>query len=129
MRGRGIINNPIKSYIILPLALKRQGCRRQCSVYLCHSKAWKVIKKETLAQVFACEFRETFKDIFFFLFFFQNTSGGCFWFWSSARTTATANRRCKNLSENKHIYRKKEKIFRLLRFCSIVKLTWLLLPF
>ena len=35
--------------------------------------------KETLAQVFSCEFHEIFKNIFL-----QNTSGGCFWvLWST----------------------------------------------
>ena len=32
------------------------------------------IKKEALSQVFSCEFREIFQNIFFF----KNTSGGCF---------------------------------------------------
>ena len=35
------------------------------------------IKKETLAQVFPCEFYGIFKNTFFS----QNISGGCFWRW------------------------------------------------
>ena len=34
------------------------------------------IKKETLAQVFFCEFSQVFKN-----FFLQNNSGDCFWKW------------------------------------------------
>ena len=35
------------------------------------SQASNLIEKETLAQMFSCEFREIFKDFFFL----QNTSG------------------------------------------------------
>ena len=41
--------------------------------HLCQSL--NIIKKETLAQVFSCEFCEIYKNTFFL----QNTSGSCFW--------------------------------------------------
>ena len=40
-------------------------------------QAYNFIKKETLAQVFSCEFWEIFKNTFFS----KNTSGGCFCLW------------------------------------------------
>ena len=55
-------------------------CEKRCSLkfFKTHrktSKACNFIKKETLAQVFSCEFREIFKNIFFTEHLWVTTSG------------------------------------------------------
>ena len=50
-------------------------CDRVSLLLKLQSSACNFIKKETLAQVFSCQFSEIFKE----LLFLQNNSGGCFY--------------------------------------------------
>ena len=76
------INKRVLSYICRssrPKVFRKKGVLRNFTKFtgklLCQSLFFnKLIKKETLAQVFFCEFCEISKNTFFL----QNTSAGCF---------------------------------------------------
>ena len=77
---RGIMFNYVKchlyfciGYLDLKLQINFFYLQKQSS------QACNFIEKETLAQVFSCEFCEISKNTFFL----QNTSGGCFCIWTS----------------------------------------------
>ena len=53
--------------------------------FLIKLQACNCIEKETLAQVFSCEFYKIFKNIFFL----QNNSSGCFRTWTERRNSNT----------------------------------------
>ena len=54
-------------FLQIPQNPQWNTCARDSFLIKLYAKAWKFIKKESLAQVLSCEFREISKNSFFYI--------------------------------------------------------------